>query len=54
MDGYFANFTSGPEKPTIDPTLIQHILEMDIIIHQEINSQFYLPFQTITSMATHL
>ena len=30
IDGYFANFiTSGPEKPTIEPTLIQHILEMD-------------------------
>ena len=30
IDGYFANFiTSSPEKPTTEPTLIHHILEMD-------------------------
>ena len=30
IDGYFANFiTSGPETPTIEPILIQQILEMD-------------------------
>ena len=30
IDGYYANFiTSGPKKSTIQPALIQHILEMD-------------------------
>ena len=30
IDGYFAKFiTPGPQKSTIQPTLIQHILEMD-------------------------
>ena len=53
IDKLFENFlTEAPEKPTVDPKLIEHILEMS---DKSPKDQFLLlgSFQTITSMATH-
>ena len=52
IDKLFENFlTEAPEKPTVDPKLIEHILEMS----DESPKDFFYwaSFQTITSMATH-
>ena len=54
IDKSFENFLKeAPEKPIVNPKLIQHILEMRVMNLQKINLFYWAPFQTITSMATH-
>ena len=54
IDKSFENFlTEAPEKPTVDPKLIEHILEMSDESPKDQCFFNWAPFQTITSMVIH-